>query len=214
MSESIENAFGREAVRSIVTLLTSNLQKSDIPNIKSELKADFFLGKNKTRIPKSKPRKKKKLTLTRKDKKALGFFENAAPKSMIYKEYLPMNAMWLQYMDSLLDIQNKSIPAPIDKAWETFTQSIYRADFHGSILSVIRSKCPSYVGKTGICVMDTKNTFKILSENNVVTTVPKKESVFMLKLNSIKIQLFGKQLVVRPAERSTKKVKGHLLPDL
>lgn len=214
MSGSTEEAFDKEAVRTIVTLLSANVPKTDVPNIKSELKTEFLLAKRKSKIPKNKARKKKKQFLTRKEKKALGFFENAIPKSLIYKDFLPMNAIWLEYMNSVLDIQNKSIPVPTDKAWDTFTQSIYRADFHGSILNVVRSKCPSYIGKTGICIMDTKNTFKILSENNVVSTIPKKECVFQIIMKAMKIQIFGKHLGVRPAERTTKKVKGHLHPDL
>lgn len=214
MSGSTENAFNEEAVQTIVTLLSSNVPKSDVPNIKSELKTEFLLAKRKSKIQRNKPRKKKKQVLTRKEKKALGFFENAIPKSLVYKEFLPMNAVWLEYMNSVLDIQNKSIPVPTDKAWDTFTQSIYRADFHGSMMTVTRSKCPSYVGKTGICIMDTKNTFKLLSENNIVTAIPKKECVFQLLLKDMKIQIFGKHLGVRPAERTSKKVKGHLHPDL
>lgn len=214
MSGSTEDAFGKEAVKTIVTLLSSNIPKTDIANIKSELKTEFLLAKRKSKLSKNKARKKKKQILTRKEKKALGFFENAVPKGLVYNEFLPMNTVWLEYMDSVLDIQNRSIPVPTDKAWDTFTQSIYRADFHGSILTVTRSKCPSYVDKTGICIMDTKNTFKLLSQNNVVTTIPKKECVFQILLRNMKIKIFGKHLCVRPAERTTKKVKGHLHPDL
>ena len=45
---------------------------------------------------------------------------------------------------------------------------LLRADYHGCLVKVIQSKCPSYVGLTGIIMQDTKETFKIIDKQNKV----------------------------------------------
>lgn len=207
-----DETCGKEAKQSIINFLTSNVRKSDVCNIEPELKKDFILQKRRGKGYKKKPRKRKSKNLTRKQKKALGFY--SIPRDGVkYKDILPMHYIWLDYMSRILEL-NKTLPDYTSKTWETFTQTVFKADFHGSYLHVVRSKCPSYVGKKGICIMDTKNTFKIVSEDNIVTTIPKKESVFEVLLGKVKLTLFGKHLCIRPAERSTKKIKTHLHPDL
>ncbi|XP_026740465.1 ribonuclease P protein subunit p29 [Trichoplusia ni] len=209
---SSEENFKKGAAEAIVGFLNANVAKSGLSNIDKELKKDFVLAKKRSKDQKRRASKKKVRCLTRAEKKELGFY--AIPrKGVQYKEVLPLNKIWLQYISEVLELDN-SIPDPTSKAWENFTQTLYRADFHGSFLKVTRSKCPSLVDKSGICIMDTRNTFKIVSENNITSTIPKRDCVFQMDLNKCKITLFGKLLCVRPAERSTKKIKGHIHPDL
>ena len=209
---SAEETFNKGAAEAIVGFLKSNLSRSGQQNIEAELKTDFVLAKKKGRGQKKKSNKKKARCLTRVEKKSLGFY--AIPRNGVkYNDVLPLNKMWLKYISEVLEL-DKPVPDCTSKAWEIFTQTLFKADFHGSILHVVRSKCPSYVGKTGICVMDTRNTFKIVSKDNVTTTIPKRECVFEMYLGKSKVTLFGKHLCIRPAERSTKKIKGHLHPDL
>ncbi|KAJ0172943.1 hypothetical protein K1T71_011119 [Dendrolimus kikuchii] len=207
-----EERFNKEAVDTIVDFLKANVPKNEIDNIETELKKDFVLAKRRSKNQRSKKKKKKVRCLTRNEKKKLNFF-NIPRNSLKYEDIQSMNEIWLDYVSQLLEL-DKPIPECTSKSWETFTQSLYKADFHGSILKVVRSKCPSYVDKIGICIMDTRNTFKIICKENIITTIPKKGCVFEMYLKNIKITLFGKHLCVRPAERSTKKLKGHLHPDL
>lgn len=58
-----------------------------------------------------------------------------------------------------------------DKNWDQLSSQLYKADYHGAKVRVVRSKCPSYVGVEGIVVMDTKNTFRILAQDNVVRSM-------------------------------------------
>lgn len=44
--------------------------------------------------------------------------------------------------------------------------SVLKADFHGCFLTVSKSCCPSYIGSTGIVIMETRNTFKIITKQN------------------------------------------------
>jgi RNase P/RNase MRP subunit p29 len=45
---------------------------------------------------------------------------------------------------------------------------LQKADFHGALLKVVRSKCSSLVGVQGIILMDTKGTFQIICKDNRV----------------------------------------------
>lgn len=209
---SNERVYNDEAAKTIVSFLKAHVPRSDIQNIETALKNEFVLAKKKGKKLRHKPNKKKTQYLTRREKKCLGFY-NIPRNSLKYEDILPMNKIWNEYIEEIIELDN-NIPNFTNKNWESFTQSLYKADFHGCIISVVRSKCPSYVGKTGICIMDTRNTFKILSIDNIVVTIPKRQSVFEIHLHNLKITLFGKLMCARPAERSTKKLKGHLHPDL
>lgn len=209
---SAEQTLGNEATQSIVNFLKNNIPKGDVPNIEAELKKDFTLAKQRSKTGKKKQTRKKTRCLTRTEKKALGFY-NIPRNSVKYEDVLPMHQIWSDYMSDMLEL-HKPVPSINSNGWENFAQTLYKADFHGSFLQVVRSKCASYVFKEGICVMDTRNTFKIVSKDNVMTTIPKKECVFKITVKNLKITVFGKYLCVRPAERSAKKVKSRLHPDL
>nr|XP_021196314.2 ribonuclease P protein subunit p29 [Helicoverpa armigera] len=209
---SAEESFNKSAAEAIVGFLKSNVSKSGQQNLDAELKKVFVLAKKRGKSQKRKPNKKKVRCLTRVEKRSLGFY-NIPRNEVKYNDVVPLNEIWQNYMKDLLEL-DKPVPDYTSKAWEAFTQTLFKADFHGSILNVVRSKCPSYVGKCGICIMDTRNTFKIVSKDNITTTIPKRECVFEMHLGSHKVTLFGKHLCVRPAERSTKKIKGHIHPDL
>ncbi|XP_063368319.1 ribonuclease P protein subunit p29 [Cydia amplana] len=206
------SAGERNGDNSIINFLKTNVPKSDRINIEAELKKDFLLAKKKSKKRQKKVKTKKIRTLTRREKKCLGFYD-IPRRSVKYEDMLPMHNMWSDYVSQMLEL-DKPLPDCTSKSWEQFTQTLYRSDFHGSLLHVVRSKCPSYVGKSGICIMDTRNTFKIVSKDNLVTTVPKFCSVFEMHIRNVAVTLFGKHLCVRPAERSSKKVKTQLHPDL
>jgi RNase P/RNase MRP subunit p29 len=51
---------------------------------------------------------------------------------------------------------------------EQGTLMLQKADFHGALLKVVRSKCSSLVGVQGIILMDTKGTFQIICKDDKV----------------------------------------------
>lgn len=208
---SKEESVNKESAGAVINFLKSNVPRSDTQNVEAELKKNFVLAKIKSVKQKRLKNKKKPKHLSRQQKRTLGLFVMARG-SIQYDHALPLFRMWENYMCQLLG--RKPIPEVNSKGWESFTQTIYKADFHGSLMRVVRSKCASYIGKSGICVMDTRNAFKIVSKDNVLTTIPKKECIFELYFKDVKLTLFGKHVCVRPAERSTKKIKNQQHPDL
>ena len=67
-------------------------------------------------------------------------------------------------INTFSEIKNKFNPA--DTNYENFTLHIMRADYHGAKISVPESKCSTLVGIEGIVIVETKNIFRIISENN------------------------------------------------
>ena len=89
---------------------------------------------------------------------------------MRFTELLPLYTIWLDYMRNVLGVKNfiKLPTSPIESAWENVNQKIMKADYHGAKISVIRSKCPSLVGIQGIILQDTRNTFRVIGEDDII----------------------------------------------
>lgn len=195
----------------------------------------FTFNKHKTKVTKKKPEKTPFLTVRKSILLGLNKF---GKKSLRYTDMLPLNSLWLGYMHHMLGMEDFSkLPTNSTNAhWENVSQRLMKADYHGARLTVVRSKCPSIVGVEGIIIQDTKNTFRLLSKDNVirsklvdiclrftmkliifhyVSAIPKESCVFSIHLeNSANIEIFGKELCIRPAERSVKKFKNLHIPKL
>lgn len=195
--------------------------------------------KKKTR----KPTKKQSKRLTRSQFARLGLY-NLPTKSIKYIDLEPLHQLWLEYIKKQLQPYLKtsddgSIVAPevFEKSYEPFSKLLVKSDFHGAKITVIASCNPSLVNQTGIVAMETRNTFKIVSEDNrtrskshiifiygvkpyflifsiISLAIPKQDSVFKICFDSIELKIFGKYLNIRPAERAVKKIKTIMHPDL
>ncbi|XP_031621857.1 ribonuclease P protein subunit p29 [Contarinia nasturtii] len=164
--------------------------------------------------------KKKSKGLTRKEFTDLGLF-NLPTKSMKYADLLPVHDLWVQYIEKQLEPYIKKrengkfgVPEVYDNSYDAFSKTLIKSDLHGAKVTVIASCNPSLVGQTGLVAMETRNTFKIISEDNRIRTIPKPESVFKIVVNGIEFKIFGKYLNIRPAERAVKKIKTIMHPDL
>lgn len=200
----------------IKTFLTQILPEQDHPTLDDALRKNFFLVDLCKRSVKKKPRSNKG-ALSLSERRRLGLYQLRRHGSK-YSDAVPMNDLWLQYISNLLQldsIENCGFAAqPEDKQWAQVSLALYRADYHGAELEVVRTKCSSLRGIKGIVLMDTKNTFKVISKDNVIRTLPKSPCVFSLQIKGYTCTLYGKYFCTRPAERSVKKVKGHCPDDL
>ncbi|KAB0791800.1 hypothetical protein PPYR_03600 [Photinus pyralis] len=161
---------------------------------------------------KEKTVRKKKQFITRKERKKLNILK--LPKQdWNYKELGVMRDLWKQYMRNNLALYPK-IPTWEDSNWNNFNITLAKSEFIGAELTVVRSKNVNQVGMRGIVVLETKATYQIVTPKNELKILIKKSSVFSLVLDDMKFTIFGKYTVVRPSERSIKKVKTLLLPDL
>ncbi|KAI4114707.1 MAG: hypothetical protein LQ345_004562 [Seirophora villosa] len=114
-------------------------------------------------------RRQRPKPLSAKEKRITGIYE--IPKeSQKYHIYVPLYRMWLGYMWEILGmVKGKQNWVTAQGAGGKFAS----ADFHGSKLIVVRSKCVSLVGLKGIVVRDTRFTFQIITEKNELKSIPK-----------------------------------------
>ncbi|XP_076224502.1 ribonuclease P/MRP subunit POP4 [Nomia melanderi] len=192
----------------IINFLQNTLSSTDTDSITSELRKSFLFSKHKNKWNK-KERCKGKLLTSRK-RMQLGLRKIGCKNDMKYNDLLPLNQLWLNYMQQMLG--NKfftNVPTnPTDPSWENINQQLIKADFHGAEISVIASKCPCLIGSSGIVIQDTKNTFRICGKDNTIRTIPKDVVIINIHLKNVKLELFGKDLCVKPTERTIKKLKG------
>lgn len=113
-----------------------------------------------------------------------------------------MYQLWLQYIKDLIHYENVN-----SSNLQTVQMKILKADYHGCYVTVSQSKCPSFVGTTGIIVMETKNTFKIITKNDRLKCIPKKNSIFRFQLGDYCYTLYGNHLQVRASERAHRRFK-------
>nr|SVE73904.1 EOG090X0GV5 [Daphnia atkinsoni] len=163
----------------------------------------------------AKPTKDNKKTRTRKkaltaiEKRRLGLHK--LPKVGIkYKACAPLHQLWVEYMENFLELENSAGGANKDLLY----QRIAKADYHGCLLMVTRSKCPSYIGAKGIVVLETKNTFQITCEDDQLKIIPKRDSVFNFRISKWTFTLFGNHMNIRPSERAARKFKSKPTIDL
>ncbi|CAL8404470.1 unnamed protein product [Boreogadus saida] len=144
--------------------------------------------------------KRKSKALSAGEKRRLKVFD-IKPEHQRYELFLPLNNLWKQYILSICNgLRRSSNPQLIQ-------QKLLKADFHGAILTVVRSKCPSYVGATGILVQEFKHIFKIITKEDRLKVIPKKNSVFAVEVNGFVSHIYGSKFQYRASERSVKKFK-------
>ncbi|XP_017314101.1 ribonuclease P protein subunit p29 [Ictalurus punctatus] len=138
--------------------------------------------------------------LNAKEKRALRVFQ-LKPEHQKYDLFLPLHDLWKQY---ITDLCNGLRP---DSNPQVMQQKLLKADFHGAVLTVVRSKCPSYVGSTGILVQELKHVFKIITKENRLKIIPKRNSVFSVEMGDFVAHIYGSKFELRSSERSAKKFK-------
>nr|XP_040236153.2 ribonuclease P protein subunit p29 [Anopheles coluzzii] len=165
-----------------------------------------ILKKNKANAGKLTKKK-----LSRREIKELGLY-TLPHDTITYRDGLKLHRMWLGYYDTFFP--PGECPDVTEARYNTIVASLLKADYHGAKIHIVRSKQPSVVGMKGIVVLDTKGTFKMISKDNKLRTIPKNDSQFEVFLQDKVITIFGKHLNARPAERSVKKMKTFAFPDL
>jgi ribonuclease P protein subunit POP4 len=155
--------------------------------------------------------------LSAKQKRSLSIYD--IPKDQQkYAIYEPLHKMWCAYMREILGLTDgKRVHVEAQDAGPFLVS----ADYHGAMMEIVRSRCTSRVGVTGIVVKDTRFTFEIVTKENVVKTCPKEHTVFRLKLpledegkRPLEFEIMGSMFEQRPQDRANKKYRLHLDMDL
>ncbi|KAJ3196558.1 RNase P/RNase MRP complex subunit [Dinochytrium kinnereticum] len=127
--------------------------------------------------------------------------------------YAPLHQLWMSYMTELLG------PAASKDSKDITLPKIAKADLHGAIMTVTRSRCPDYVNISGIMIKETENTFTFITPRNKLRQVPKAHNVFCFSVGGegdegLTFTLFGDHFKGRAADRVSKKFKAKSTIDL
>uniref|UniRef100_H0X492 Ribonuclease P protein subunit p29 n=1 Tax=Otolemur garnettii TaxID=30611 RepID=H0X492_OTOGA len=157
--------------------------------------------------PKRRERRKKSKGLSARQRRELHLFD-IKPEQQRYSLFLPLHELWKQYIRDLCsglkpDTQPQMIQA-----------KLLKADLHGAVISVTKSKCPSYVGVTGILLQETKHVFKIITKEDRLKVIPKLNCVFAVEIDDFISYIYGSKFQLRSSERSAKKFKAKGTIDL
>jgi len=207
----------------VVSFLKEYLPRSDHKEIEDELRKTFPLHKQKGgKIKKPQPKRKGKY-LTAHERRNLGL--NRLPKSggLKYAEFNELNKMWEEYMRDLLgwkehqtslnsNDENKKKSNKqkkiINIGDEQFRMRICRADFHGALIKITKSRVPSQLGLQGYVAMETRNTIQLLTDKDAVKIVPKSGTSFSFCLDNHLFTVGGSNFCIKPSERAVKKWKN------
>jgi len=199
---------------SIPAFLTELLPTSSINSIQSKLLnkhislSSTSINNNntnksgKTNNKKIFNNKKNKNVMNSKERKLNNLFtiNDINKKELNYENYLPLNILWSQYINDLLtDSSLGSI---------SITSRLIKADYHGAMITIVRSNLPSFISLSGIILQETAETFRIITKLNEFKIISKKGNVFLIYINDWRIELYGSQLRFRSSERAAKKFKS------
>lgn len=93
------------------------------------------------------------------------------PSGLEFSQFLPLHSLWKSYIDKLLGIDPKAA-ASNPKTAASVLPLLARADLHGCIVKVVRSKMPSLVGFEGIILKENRWDFEILSQRTGLKSMP------------------------------------------
>ncbi|KAK7462736.1 RNase P/RNase MRP complex subunit [Stygiomarasmius scandens] len=138
--------------------------------------------KQKRRKEAKEKREKNKFILKRKEAKVKGIWRLEKEQAR-FELFVPLHHLWMGYMSELMGLPQSSSVSGVPTLKDApsavgMHPKLVKADFHGSILTVKQSKCPSLVGLSGIVIHETENTFRIVTRDNKEKLLPKQNTIF------------------------------------
>ncbi|XP_056668223.1 ribonuclease P protein subunit p29 isoform X1 [Monodelphis domestica] len=208
--EAKELDIQRQGSRKAEAFLKAFLRRS-IPHLTEDKLHDHLHRKAVVLeyLPPKKPkeRKRKSKGFSAKQRRELRLFE-IKPEEQRYNLFLPLHNLWKQY---IRDLCNGLKP---DTQPQMIQAKLLKADLHGAIITVTKSKCPSYVGITGILLQEMKHVFKIITKDDKLKVIPKLNCVFTVEIDGFISYIYGSKFQLRSSERSAKKFKAKGTIDL
>ncbi|KAK2914046.1 hypothetical protein Q8A67_002445 [Cirrhinus molitorella] len=195
----VESQLGTDADACTKAFLKNSLPQMTEEDIAKKMTHKAVLLEYKMQ-KKKKEKIRKAKGLNAKERRKLKIFQ-LKPEHQKYELFLPLHELWKKYIVDLCNgLKPESNP-------QTIQQKLLKADFHGAVLTVVRSKCPSYVGLTGILVQELKHIFKIITKEDKLKVIPKRNSVFSVEIGNFVTHIYGSKFELRSSERSAKKFK-------
>ena len=134
---------------------------------------------NKEKRLQEKQKRIKKKYLGRKARKELGL-DRIAPEMVNWKTCCQLHNLWMEYMNDVLQDsanigqnasnvgQNTEMKAS-NVNYMSRLEKLSKSDFHGALLTVLKSKIPSNIGKSGIVIKESENMFYIVTRQEIAS---------------------------------------------
>lgn len=193
-------------------LLIDSLKKDmDFPDDTHSLGFRFLFNYDQ---PPLRGKNQTKSFITRKERAKLKLLK--LPKTgWNYNELDSLRNMWKEYMRQNLDlIDGNHAPDCASPEWASFSTILAKSELIGAEITIVKSNSPTLVGMTGTIVYETKMTIQIVTPQSKLKVILKENAVFEFRLDRMKFTIYGKHIMTRSADRSTKKFKGAPVPQL
>jgi len=178
-----------------------------------------FNSTDNKRVFKRKLKNKKSKKLTATEKRTLKIYD--IPKNQKFSDFFSLHSLWEQYMITVLDLEDKDAEINPEKQKvetkeetpgashrdKTWLVRLQYADYHGALVTIVKSSNATLQGRNGIIVSETRNTFKMATPKDIVITVPKENCVFAFEIKGWIFTMYGNNLRQRSFARSGKKFK-------
>lgn len=149
---------------------------------------------NNDQVKKQLTKVKNPLKLNCNIRKSLYKLSNEEKRRLQYSTFEKVNQLWQQYSQQVLKDGSDSM-------------SIFRMDLHGAQIQCTASKNPNLIGIEGIVVQETRNTFMLIKRTNRLLTIPKRDSLFEMKIGKNVYKIHGCNLLFTTQARSKVKYK-------
>ncbi|XP_059569800.1 ribonuclease P protein subunit p29 [Alligator mississippiensis] len=195
----IQRQGSKQAEAFVKAFLKRSMPKMKDEAIQDKLTRKAVVLRHYLRRKKKEKRKKTK-GFSAKQRREMQLFE-IKPEQQKYELFLPLHELWKQY---IRDLCNGLRPEAQPQMIQT---KLLKADLHGAVVTVTKSKCPSYVGVTGIILQEMKHIFKIVTKEDKLKVIPKFNNVFSIEIDGFISYIYGSKFQFRASERSAKKFK-------
>uniref|UniRef100_A0A674A0U0 Ribonuclease P protein subunit p29 n=1 Tax=Salmo trutta TaxID=8032 RepID=A0A674A0U0_SALTR len=194
--------------------ITNGFLKNSLPGMSEKEIRDFMLHEAVVLKSAKKEKKKRAKGLNAKQlfqlkpeglHKALFFYMVIIFYPCRYDLSLPLRVLWKQYIRDLCNGLKPEVRNAFNP--QTIQQKLLKADFH-----VAKSKCPLYVGTTGILVQEMKRLqdHHKGGQTEMFVRHISRNSVLAVKIDGFVAHIYGSKFKLRSSEQSAKefKVKG------
>ncbi|KAG9397479.1 Ribonuclease P protein subunit p29 [Carpediemonas membranifera] len=139
-----------------------------------------------------------KLPLSRRKQRACRL-PRLRPGPASFADYEPLHSLWSEYAADVLP------STAMDPA--ALYSIILKMDLTGALVAVRQSSNPTHVGLEGVVVLETSQSFYIVSRDDRLTVVGKDRAVFALTVAGADLEIYGTNLRCPATARSNRKFK-------
>ncbi|BFZ53517.1 RNase P/RNase MRP complex subunit [Savitreella phatthalungensis] len=210
--ERIEEQLATKIEHKSLLLHPAGTGRKETPEARADTRRIKALKERRRLEGKRKPR-----PLSSRERKASGW-GNVCARGQNYDIYKGLHDLWTVYMRQVLGlpIEGSSSSPTVALGTPATMDKLLKADYHGAVVRVVKSSCPSLVFIGGIIVKETRHTFVICTKSKGFRTVPKESAVFEFELlvsegtthPPLIWEIYGEFFGHRSADRVGRKFKG------